>query len=132
MAADKLGDADVGFLSDISTGGSASLVSGNAAKASQIVQEAIQQVADLSGRLGAFQTDTLDTNVSSLNVALENVTSSESSIDDTDFAAETANLSRAQILVQAGTSVLSTASSTPQTVLKPCSKRFFNHDDCRL
>ena len=52
-----------------------------------------------------------------LNVSLTNVTSSDSSISDTDFAAETANLSRAQILVQAGTSVLSTANSTAQTVL---------------
>lgn len=118
VAADKLGDGNLGWLSDIATGGSASLVSGNAAKASQIVQEAISQVADLSGRLGAFQSDTLNTNVDSLNVALENVTSSESSIVDTNFASETANLSRAQILVQAGTSVLSTANSTPQDVLK--------------
>lgn len=118
VAAEKLGDAGLGFLSDISTGGKASLVSGNAAKASQIVQEAIQQVADLRGRIGAFEKDTLDTNISSLNVTLENVTSSESSITDTDFAAETASLSRAQILVQAGTSVLSTANSTPQSVLK--------------
>ena len=118
VAADKLGNGNLGFLSDIATGGSASLVTGQAGKASQIVEEAIKQVADLAGRLGAFQTDTLNTNVTSLNVALENVTSSESSIADTDFAAETAALSRAQILVQAGTSVLSTANSTPQTVLK--------------
>jgi flagellin len=118
VAADKLGDGSLGWLSDIATGGPASLVSGNAAKASQIVQEAIQQVADLSGRLGAFQSDTLNTNVDSLNVALENVTSSESSIVDTNFAAETANLTRSQILVQAGTSVLSTANTTPQEVLK--------------
>lgn len=117
VAADNLGNGNVGWLSDIATGGSASLVSGNAGQASQIVQTAISQVANLSGRLGAFQTDTLDTNVDSLNVALENVTSSESSIVDTNFASETANLSRAQILVQAGTSVLATANSTPQDVL---------------
>jgi flagellin len=59
----------------------------------------------------------LNTNVNSLNVALENVTSSESNIADADFAAETANLTRAQILTQAGTSVLATANSTPQQVL---------------
>ena len=71
----------------------------------------------MSGRLGAFQKNTLDTNIASLNVALTNVTSSESDITDADFAAETSNLTRAQILVQAGTSVLSTANSTPKTVL---------------
>ena len=79
---------------------------------------AIQQVSVLRGRIGAFETNTLDTNVASLNVALENVTSSESDIADADFAAETSNLTRAQILMQAGTSVLATANSTPQDVLK--------------
>jgi len=118
VAANKLGNGDVGFLSDVSTGGSASLVSGNAAAASNIIDAAITQVSVLSGRLGAFQTDTLDTNINSLSVALENVTSANSTIADADFAEETANLTRAQILVQAGTSVLSTANSTPQSVLK--------------
>lgn len=117
VAASQLGNSDVGFLNDIVTGGSASLVGGNAATADQIVQAAISQVAVLNGRLGAFEENTLDTNVDSLQVALENVTASESSIADANFAAETANLTRAQILVQAGTSVLSTANSTPQNVL---------------
>jgi flagellin len=117
VAADKLGNSNLGFLSDIVTGGSASLVSGNASKASHILQEAIAQVSNLRGSLGAFESDTLNTNISSLNIALENVTSSQSSISDTDFATETAALSRAQILVQAGTSVLATANSVPQSVL---------------
>ena len=46
--------------------------------ASQIIEQAISQVAVLRGRLGAFEKNTLDTNVNSLNVALENVTASES------------------------------------------------------
>jgi len=53
-----------------------------------------------------------------LNVALENVTASESTIRDADFAEETSNLTRAQILTQAGTSVLATANATPQSVLQ--------------
>ena len=69
------------------------------------------------GRLGAFDKNTLETNINSLSVALENVTASESSIRDADFAAETAALTRAQILTQAGTSVLATANTTPQSVL---------------
>jgi flagellin len=117
VAAADLGNNDVGFLNDIVTGGSASLVGGNAETADGIVSAAIQQVADLQGQLGAFQTNTLQTNVASLQVALENVTSSESDITDTNFAQETSNLTRAQILVQAGTSVLATANNTPQTVL---------------
>ena len=53
----------------------------------------------LRGRLGAFEKNTVQTNIDSLQVALENVTSSESDIRDTDFAAETSNLTRAQVLV---------------------------------
>ena len=117
VAADKLGDGDVGFLSDVVTGGNSSLVGGQAAQASQIIERAINQVSVLRGRLGAFEKNTLNTNVNSLNVAVENVTSSESTIRDANFAAETAALTRAQILVQAGTSVLATANNTPQSVL---------------
>ncbi|HET6249572.1 MAG TPA: flagellin [Tepidisphaeraceae bacterium] len=117
VAASQLGNSDTGFLNDIVTGGNSSLVAGKSSNAEQIVEAAISQVAELRGRLGAFETNTLDTNVSSLQVALENVTSSESDITDANFAQETANLTRSQILVQAGTSVLSTANSTPQNVL---------------
>ena len=117
VAASKLGNSDVGFLNDVVTGGHSTLVGGKSASAEQIVEAAISQVAVLRGRLGAFQQNTLKTNVDSLNVTLENVTSSESQITDANFAQETANLTRAQILVQAGTSVLSTANSTPQSVL---------------
>lgn len=118
VAASKLGDSDVGFLNDIMTGGSATLVGGNTAGASKIIERAITQVSMLRGRLGAFEKNTLNTNVNSLSVALENVTASESTIRDADFAAETSALTRAQILTQAGTSVLATANSTPQNVLK--------------
>jgi flagellin len=117
VAASKLGDGDVGFLNDLVTGGPSTLVAGNARKASQIIERAIRQVAVLRGRLGAFEKNTLETNINSLSVALENVTASESSIRDADFAQETAALTRAQILTQAGTSVLATANSTPQSVL---------------
>ncbi|HEV2293618.1 MAG TPA: flagellin [Tepidisphaeraceae bacterium] len=117
VAASKLGDADVGFLNDLVTGGTSTLVSGQTREASQIIERAIRQVAVLRGRLGAFEKNTLETNMNSLSVALENVTASESSIRDADFAAETAALTRAQILTQAGTSVLATANSTPQSVL---------------
>jgi len=117
VAASNLGDSTVGFLSDIVTGGSKSLVAGEAGSASQIVEKAIKQVAVLRGRLGSFEKNILETNVNSLQITLENVTASESVIRDTDFATEVANLTRAQILVQAGTSVLSIANSTPQSVL---------------
>jgi flagellin len=116
MTASKLGDDDIGFLSDIVTGGNASLNT-NTRGASLILERAIKQVAILRGRLGAFERNTLQTNINSLSVTLENVTASESNIRDADFAAETAALTRSQILTQAGTSVLATANTTPQSVL---------------
>lgn len=112
-----LGSGVVGYLSSLGSGGANSLVSGNTIQSQKIITAAIRQVADLRGRLGALQKDVLETNVNSLNVALENVTASESAIRDADFASETASLTRAQILVQANTSVLSQANSSPQQVL---------------
>lgn len=117
ISGSSLGNATVGYLATIGSGGANSLVSGNTDQAQQILDVAIRQVATLRGRIGAFQKDVLDTNTNSLNVALENVTSSESDIRDADFATETAAMTRAQILVQANTSVLAQANAAPQSVL---------------
>lgn len=119
VAASRLGNADVGFLSQIRQGGDYDATRDNVAanQASQIVNEAIRQVAVLRGRLGAFERNTLQTNINSLAITMENLTASESAIRDTDFAAETSNLTRSQILVNAGTSVLAIANTTAQSVL---------------
>ena len=117
IVASRLGSTDSGFLNEVGTGGSHSLVGGNSASASKIIEESIQQIAVLRGRLGSFERNTLDTNMNSLRITLENVTSSESTIRDADFAVETAALTRSQILVNAGTSVLAIANQTPQSVL---------------
>lgn len=82
-----------------------------------IIEEAINRVSTLRGRLGAVQKNVIETNVSSLGVALENISEARSQIVDTDFAVETANLTKAQILNQAGISVLSIANQNPQQVL---------------
>ena len=117
VAAASLGDATDGYLSTLATGGTNSLSSANLVKAQRIIDKAIKQVATLRGRLGAFQKEIIDSNINSLSVALENVTASESAIRDADFASETAALTRAQILVQANTSVLAQANASPQNVL---------------
>ncbi len=116
ISASSLGDA-TGYLSTLASGGTNSLSSKNIVAAQRIMDKAIKQVATLRGRLGAFQKEILESNVNSLSVALENVTASESAIRDADFAAETAALTRAQILVQANTSVLAQANASPQNVL---------------
>ncbi len=117
IAASRLGNGAVGYLSEIAGGKGKSLTEGKAHEASLVVTEAIRQISVLRGRLGAFERNTLQTNINQLQITKENLTSSESSIRDTDFAAETSRLTRNQILVNAGTSVLSLANSTPQSVL---------------
>jgi flagellin len=117
VAASRLGSERTGYLNSIRTGGSSSLVSGNARNASEIIDVAIEQVSQVRGRLGAFERNTLQTTVRSQQIAMENLTAAESAIRDADFAEETAALTRAQILQQAGTSTLALANSTAQNVL---------------
>ncbi|HUY92814.1 MAG TPA: flagellin, partial [Pirellulales bacterium] len=104
-------------LYDLRTGGTQVLSSADLSTASTIVDQAISQVATLRGQLGALQANVLESNIASQQTALEQVTSAQSAIQDTDFAKETANLTRAQVLVQAGTSVLAIANSAPQAIL---------------
>ncbi|QQE10707.1 flagellin [Planctomycetota bacterium] len=122
VAASNLGNTELGFLSDMKSGGSASLVSGSnpaeqAANADAILDSAIAEVTELRGTLGAFEKNTLNTTLASQQVALENLTSSESQIRDADFAKETASMTRAQVLQQAGQSTLSIANNSAQQVL---------------
>ena len=117
VAASSLGDSKTGFLSSIVSGGENSLVAGKPREAGAIIDRAIDQISILRGRLGAFEKNTLQATLRSTQVALENLTSSESNIRDTDFAEETSNLTRAQILQQAGTSTLALANSSAQNVL---------------
>ncbi len=105
-----------GKLYELANGNAASLQN-DPTTAARIVSEAIDQITSLRGRLGAFQRTTLETNKNALNDVLVNLSDAESSIRDADFAAESAELTRAQILVQSGTTVLQIANSNPQNVL---------------
>ena len=124
VAASRLGDSKTGFLSSIRTGGDNALIKSGAkadeqaGKASDIIDKAVDQVSVMRGRLGAFERNTLDTTIRSQQIALENLTSAESTIRDTDFAEETSKLTRAQILNNAGTSTLAMANNTAQNVLQ--------------
>jgi flagellin len=80
------------------------------------IDAAINTVNLSRGTMGAAQ-NRFDSVVSNLNVSLENQTAAKSRITDADFASETANLSRAQILQQAGTAMIAQANQLPQQVL---------------
>lgn len=81
------------------------------------IDAALDAVNTTRATLGATQ-NRFESVVSSLNVAIENQSASKSRIMDADFAAETANMTRNQILQQAGTAMLAQANSLPNSVLK--------------
>jgi flagellin len=114
----NLGNGVSGFLSELKSGGSANVQNGNLTKAQEILDLATKQISSLRGRLGAFTKNIVGSTINSLGVAFENTTAAESAIRDTDFAAETAQMTRNQILVQASTQALAMANSAPQAVLQ--------------
>ncbi len=117
VAARNLGSLANGYLDDLGSSKTGNVVDGNLELGQKIVNDAITQVSSLRGRLGAFQKNIVGATIRSLGVALENTSAAESSIRDTDFATETAELTRSQILVNAATNVLAISNSQPQSVL---------------
>jgi len=118
IATRKLGNSNTGYLSDLASGKGKNVVDGDLTAAQKIVDEAIDQVSSLRGRLGAFQKNTVGATIRSLNISLENTTAAESSIRDANFASETASLTRNQILVSASTNILALANQQPQSALQ--------------
>ncbi len=118
LLTNNAGNLELQFLSSLKAGGENDLTSGNLQNASSVLETAIDEVSSLRGRLGAFERNVLQTNVRSLQSSLENISASESVIRDADFAKETSELTRSQILVSAGTAVLATANTNAQSVLQ--------------
>ena len=87
-----------------------------ATDALKTVDSALAFVSNVRAKLGALQSR-FETTISNLQVTSENLSASKSRITDADFAQETANLSRAQILQQAGTAMVAQANQLPQGVL---------------
>lgn len=85
-------------------------------KALKIVDAALAAVNGQRASFGALQSR-FDTTVTNLQTTSENASASRSRIQDADFASETANLSRAQILQQAGTAMVAQANQLPQGIL---------------
>jgi flagellin len=117
VASASLGNSIVGYLESIRSGGEREVARGNFASAQDVITEAISQIASLRGRIGSIQKNILETNIDSQQIALENVTASESVIRDADMAAEVAALTRAQVLVQSTQATLQIAVNAPSAVL---------------
>ncbi len=82
----------------------------------ELIDTAIAQVDTFRGDLGAVQ-NRFDSTITNLGNTLNNLSSARSRIEDADYATEVSNMSKAQILQQAGTSVLAQANQTTQNVL---------------
>ena len=82
-----------------------------------VIDATIDDVTNLRGALGAFQANTLESTANNLRATLENTINAESVIRDTDFASEIAKFTKGQVLVQAGTAMLSNANQIPQSIL---------------
>jgi flagellin len=81
-----------------------------------VVDGALDYVNGVRAKLGAVQ-NRVDSTISNLSATSENLSAARSRIQDADFAAETANLTRAQVLQQAGMAMLAQANALPQNVL---------------
>ncbi len=82
----------------------------------EALDSALNQINSARGDLGAIQ-NRFSSTIASLQTTSENLSASRSRIQDTDFATETANLTRGQILQQAGTAILAQANQFPNNVL---------------
>ena len=105
---------DSGFSSlsdlDVTTGKGAEDAMG-------VIDKAIEEIAVARGDLGAFQKNTLESNLTSLRIASENMTAAESTIRDADMAVELAAFTRNQIMTQSATAQLAQANAMPKNVM---------------
>ncbi len=116
MSADTLGrnvsNSQFGSLAEIDV-----TTSSGAQDAQRVIDQAITEVTNARGKLGSFQKNTLESNLTNLRIAAQNLTASESTIRDTDMAKEMSEFVRHQILLQAGTAMLAQGNQIPQVVL---------------
>ena len=106
----------IGAVDSESLGTAALNLSKDPDAAITVLDKALQSVSDSRATLGAVQ-NRFEHTINNLNVAVENLSASESRIRDTDMAQEMVSFTRSQILTQAGTSMLSQANQAAQGVL---------------
>ena len=115
-AFDKLGLTDMGGNSGAVGKGLSVNTAANAANSIDRIDDALEKISDSRANLGAIQ-NRLGSTISNLENVSQNLSGAKSRIYDADFAAETSKMSKAQILQQAGTSMLSQANASSQNVL---------------
>lgn len=116
MTTGRLGGME-GVLASLRSGNDGNMVDGDIDLAEQIVQSAMDRVAQSRSRIGAFQQYTIGSAVRHLSLAIENATSAQSQVRDADIAVETAALTQAQVIQQAAMYALEMANTQSMTVL---------------
>ncbi|OYV01470.1 MAG: flagellin FliC [Burkholderiales bacterium PBB5] len=120
---DMTADTDITTVAGSDNAGTGRAVIDNTASAGDVrtvisnIDTAIDKVSTQRATLGASQSR-FDAVISNLQISVENQTAAKSRIMDTDFASETANMSRANILQQAGNAMVAQANQLPQQVLQ--------------
>jgi flagellin len=104
-------------LGDLRSGGSLNLRDGDIEGAQQAIRGAISQVSSERARIGAFQSNTLQSTAAGLHTQSINIAKAESQIRDTNFAFAAANYIRDSILQQSGFTMLGIANQNPQNIL---------------
>ncbi len=118
-----LAGSTFGSLQSLTSGNNATypngaLRSGQAASALRVIDAAMSELLAARAQAGAIASNALETTLSSLRVTQQSLSESESQMRDTDFAAESAEFAKQNILVQAATAMLAQANQVPQTVLQ--------------
>ena len=83
----------------------------------KMIDQSVYEITSARGSLGAFQKNTLESNLNNLRYSSENLVAAESTIRDTDMAKEMSEFTKQQILLAAGTAMLGQANQTPKAVL---------------
>lgn len=112
----QLGNSTVGFLSTLKGGGANSLIN-DPNQASKIATEAANQIAKVQGRIGGFQKFQVQTALNQQTAAKEGLTTALSTIQDVDYATETATLNRQNVLLQSAISLLGLANQQSSQIL---------------
>jgi len=116
MSTASLGRSDLGYLSDLKSGGSADVAS-DPSQAVTIVKKAIDQMASEAARVGGFQRYQVESSINTLGVQRVSLSSAISVIRDADMAEETAQLERTNLLANAASSLLSMVNADQQNML---------------
>jgi len=114
VAAGSVGTVDDGngttyTLSDLGNGKALAINGGNVTTAGEVVDQAINDVATMRGRIGAYQTNTLESRLNQISTSREQLSSALSMLRDTDYAMETSQSIRYQLLSAASMKLLGKA-----------------------